>query len=153
MPVLSRRRLSLRVWWPVFLWMAVIFIFSSDLFSARHTSSVIEPVVYALFPGIHQETVETVHEGTRKAAHVIEYLLLGLLLFRALRADSDLKWRYRWAVWTVLLVTGYAASDEFHQSFVASRTSSAFDVLIDAAGGLLAVIVMRVAALKSEWRR
>ncbi|MDA8084179.1 MAG: VanZ family protein [Nitrospiraceae bacterium] len=153
MPVLSRRRLSLRVWWPVFLWMAVIFIFSSDLFSASHTSSVIEPVVYALFPGIHQETVETVHEGTRKAGHVIEYLLLGLLLFRALRADSDLKWRYRWAVWTLLLVTGYAASDEFHQSFVASRTSSAFDVLIDAAGGLLAVIVMRIAALKSQWRR
>jgi VanZ family protein len=34
----------------------------------------------------------------------------------------------------------YALSDEFHQSFVASRTGSIYDSLIDISGGLAALV-------------
>jgi VanZ family protein len=41
------------------------------------------------------------------------------------------------------LIVGYALLDEYHQSFVPSRTASIFDSLIDSVGGLVALIVIR----------
>ena len=41
----------------------------------------------------------------------------------------------------VVLSVGYAAFDEYHQSFVPSRTSSWHDVAIDAAGAVLGLIL------------
>jgi len=38
----------------------------------------------------------------------------------------------------VILVVLWAAGDEFHQSFVSTRTGSVVDVVIDTAGGVLA---------------
>jgi VanZ family protein len=37
----------------------------------------------------------------------------------------------------------YALIDEYHQSFVPSRTASVFDSLIDMAGGITALILVR----------
>ena len=52
---------------------------------------------------------------------------------------------------TLLLVFLYAASDEFHQSFVPTRTPLFSDVLIDTAGGAIGLLVLRVStfAVKS----
>jgi VanZ family protein len=41
------------------------------------------------------------------------------------------------------LVVVYALVDEYHQSFVPTRTASVFDSLIDIAGGLTAIIIVR----------
>jgi VanZ family protein len=58
----------------------------------------------------------------------------------------------RWlqAARVVLLVILYAASDEFHQSFVPSREASVLDVLIDTAGSVLALLFLWVIG---RWRR
>lgn len=77
------------------------------------------------------------HGIIRKCGHVIEYFILGLLLFRALRADSTESRIHRWTFTAFLVVVLYAASDEVHQSLVASRTASFFDVAIDTVGGVL----------------
>jgi VanZ family protein len=37
----------------------------------------------------------------------------------------------------------YAASDEFHQTFVAGRHGSPVDVLVDSAGVLIAIALLR----------
>jgi VanZ family protein len=79
---------------------------------------------------------------TRKAGHVVEYFILGLLLFRALRSDSSQGWRPRWAIYAVIGVIIYAVSDEFHQLFVAARGASPVDVVIDSAGGILSQIAV-----------
>jgi VanZ family protein len=44
----------------------------------------------------------------------------------------------RWAFSSLLGVVLYAASDEFHQSFVPERTASLVDVGIDTLGGIIA---------------
>jgi len=43
----------------------------------------------------------------------------------------------------VTLIVVYALVDEYHQSFVPSRTASIFDSLIDMAGGLTALLIVR----------
>ena len=67
---------------------------------------------------------------------------MGLLLFRAYCTDSSLPWHPKWALWTIITVILYALSDEFHQSFIPSRTASIVDVGIDAFGGILSQIAI-----------
>ncbi len=48
-----------------------------------------------------------------------------------------------WFLSALLLVAVFALVDEYHQSFVPSRTASVYDSLIDTSGGLAALILMR----------
>ena len=50
----------------------------------------------------------------------------------------------------LVISIGYAATDEFHQSFVAGRHGSPVDVLIDSAGVALAIAV--ATASRAGWR-
>ena len=113
-------------WIPAILWTAVILGFSSDLFSARHTAAWLGGLNFLV----------------RKAAHLTEYFILGALLFRALRGDAH-GFRARWAILAVVLAACVASADEWHQSFVPSRTSSAWDALLDSLGAAIAQIVWR----------
>ena len=65
----------------------------------------------------------------RKAAHMAEFGLLWALWLWALPGA-----RPRAALAALAITLAYAASDELHQSFVAGRHASAWDVAIDAAG-------------------
>jgi hypothetical protein len=85
-----------RRWFPVILWLALVFFMSTGTFSAENTFSVVRPVLHFLFPGLSSDRVETIHWIIRKGAHVFEYFVLGLLLLRAFRANSSLQWRWRW---------------------------------------------------------
>jgi len=77
----------------------------------------------------------------RKLAHVSEYAILAVLLYRAC-VHTALKGRRALSAGLVLLFCAvYAATDEFHQSFVPSRTASLRDVMIDICGAMLAVIL------------
>ena len=77
----------------------------------------------------------------RKLAHVSEYAVLAVLLYRAF-VHTALKGRRAFSAGVVLLLcAAYAATDEFHQSFVPSRTASLRDVMIDICGAMLAVIL------------
>jgi VanZ family protein len=130
-----------RYWVPVILWLFFIFWMATGTFSSENSSLVIEPVLRFLAPTISSQTVELIHGIVRKAGHVIEYLILGLLLFRAFRGPSDEPWMWRWAAFAVIGVVLWALSDEFHQSFVPTRTASLGDVGFDAAGGILAQFI------------
>ena len=66
--------------------------------------------------------------------------ILAYLLLRALqRGVRPIIWRH--AVLALAVAIGCAAADEYHQSFVASRTGSSGDVLIDAFGALLGIAI------------
>ena len=135
-------QIFLKFWLPVILWMGVIFGVSTGTFSSEHTSRFIVPLLHFLFPWFSPQDVDLIHELIRKAGHVSEYFILGLLLFRAFRSDSAQGWRPRWTIYTVIGVMIYAVSDEFHQSFVAARGASLVDVGIDSAGGILSQIAV-----------
>lgn len=132
----------LRYWLPLLVWMALIFVGSSDLMSAEHTSRFIVPFLRWLDPNISLETILQVHFYVRKAAHVSEYTILAALLYRAL-VNTILQSRALLSAAIVLLGCSlYAMTDEFHQSFVPSRTASARDVAIDSAGALIGLLII-----------
>src|SRR5947207_10040646 len=129
----------LKFWLPVIAWMIFIFIGYTDLLSAEHTSRFIGPFLRWFAPGISEATVASVQLVVRKCAHLTEYAILAALLVRAFRqrqprADRALAISF-------LIAAVYAAVDEFHQSFVASRTGSPWDVLFDCAGALAGVLI------------
>ncbi|HEX6117174.1 MAG TPA: VanZ family protein [Solirubrobacterales bacterium] len=74
----------------------------------------------------------------RKLAHATEYALLALLWAWALRPVT----RWNVAAAAVIAVL-YAASDEFHQTFVEGRHGAGTDLLVDFAGVLLAIALLR----------
>lgn len=78
--------------------------------------------------------------GIRKSAHFIEYAVLALLTFRAALISTG-RSQLATAAWVALfLVAILAAADEARQAFSPVRTGSPYDVMIDLAGGALAVI-------------
>jgi VanZ family protein len=100
----------LNSWAPVVLWAGLIFALSSipDL-------------------GTGLGTWDTV---LRKLAHMLEYAILGALIFRAVRNEPA----------AVLIASAYAVTDEVHQAFVTGRHGSPVDWVIDSAGALLGVV-------------
>ncbi len=133
----------LKYWLPLLIWLGVIFVGSTDLMSAQHTSRFIVPFLRWLNPAISWAAIDTIHIVIRKMAHVSEYAILALMLWRALCRGAALQTKTPILFGAVLLAcTVFAVLDEFHQSFVGSRTSSARDVLLDSAGAFLGALIV-----------
>lgn len=127
---------TIKCWWPVAIWMSAIFIFSTDLFSGSNTSSLLRPLLSSLFPSLTSAQIELIHLAVRKLGHWSEYFILARLLMGALRRQFPLRKQSSHLYWSVLVATLYANGDEWHQSFVPSRSASILDVLIDSFGAI-----------------
>ena len=101
------------VWLPVIAWAAVIF----GLSSIPSLNSGLGGWDYVL----------------RKGAHMTEYAILLVLLWRALGSELP----------ALAASVGYAISDEIHQAFVRGRHGSPVDVAIDAVGMLIGLALLR----------
>ena len=136
---------SRRVWryGPLLLWLAFISLASTREFSAANTSQIVRPVLLWLFPNISEAQLGTAHFLTRKAAHFSEYALLAFLARRAFITSTHAFVQRYWFQLALLLVVIYALLDEFHQSFVPSRTASIYDSAIDIAGGLTVLLICK----------
>ena len=131
--------------------MAVIFSASTDSFSSGHTSRFIGPFLRWLNPNISPEAIQTVQLVVRKGAHMTEYALLAVLLWRALRRTPPRAgWDGRRATIAFALAVAYAISDEIHQSFVPSRSGQVGDVLFDSAGAFLGLVMIWIIG---RWRK
>lgn len=112
-------------WLPVVLWMAVIFFFSTR--------------TKAEMPHCPNDLLDW---PVKKIGHMIEYGILALLVWRATSGTLGLRAR-RWHIGIIAAICiSYAASDEYHQSFVAGRGSNISDVVIDTLGMALSLIGM-----------
>ena len=76
----------------------------------------------------------------RKLIHFAEYALLCFLWWRALVTVTSPS---RAALLAFLLASGYAATDEYHQTFVEGRHGSPLDWAIDSAGAATAALKLR----------
>ena len=135
-----------RVWHygPLVLWLIVISIFSTAEFSSINTSGFIGPFLLWLFPDLGESRLAAIHFLIRKSGHFTEYAILALLARRTFVTSSRANIQRRWFELGLLLVTGYALLDEFHQSFVPSRTASIYDSAIDVAGGLTVLLIFKL---------
>ena len=114
-------------WLPPVLWMGVIFGLSTNAGAPRNTSRIIGPLLRWIYPAISDPAVTSVLLVTRKSAHVTEYAVLAVLLWRARRrpVPGDRQpWRWKEAMFALGVAVLFAASDEWHQSFVPSRGKS-----------------------------
>jgi VanZ family protein len=129
----------LKAWLPVLLWMALIYTASGDRLSSEHTSRFLVPFLRWLNPDISGATIAQIHLLLRKGAHLIEYAILAVLLWRGFRwgrvGVRQSLWPQAASALAVTIV--FAATDELRQSFVASRDSSPVDVLLDSSGAAL----------------
>jgi len=131
-------------WIPVALMLMIQYTFSTATFSTGETSRIIIPVLKAIMRNPTAEQLQFWHHVIRKAAHVTEYCILGMLVYRAIRVDMPKPATV--GALTLLFVAVAASMDEFHQSFVPSRGSSIVDIGWDCIGGLAAI------ALTWIWR-
>jgi VanZ family protein len=139
----SNRHNVLKAWIAAILWLIVIAIESSALLSASNTSRILYPLLHFLF-GLDMPRFHQWHFYIRKGGHVVGYAILSILLFRAWRATfpgmNNAKWALRWAGVAVLSTVIVASLDEWHQSFIPSRTGRWQDVVLDTCAGLGAQI-------------
>lgn len=132
-------------WLPVGLWMALIFFMSTRVGAPENTSRILVPLLTWLFPDITAEGLALARFAVRKLMHLLEYAILAMLLWRARfrpRRDDSRPWSNRDATFAGLVAVAYAASDEFHQTFVPGRDGTLTDVLIDSAGAALGLTVI-----------
>jgi VanZ family protein len=140
--VTTRRKLLL--WLPTLLWLSLLTVFSTDSFSAEHTGSILWKIVHVVYGGISERQFEVLHFFVRKAAHFTFYGMLSVFAYYSWKATLPARriWTFRWSG-LALAVTLIAGSlDEFHQSFVPSRTASYRDVLLDVTGALFFQILI-----------
>jgi len=127
---------------PLVAWLVFISYASSDSFSAENTSRIIGPLVLWLFPNTSPERLAVIHFVVRKIAHFTEYAILAFLAARAFRTSIKPALANHWFLAALVLVVLYALFDEYHQSFVPSRTASIYDSLIDMSGGLVMLLIL-----------
>ena len=121
----------LRYWLPPVLWMGVIFILSAQPTLPHHPEALLDLVL-------------------KKAGHMMGYGILAFLLWRAFsRGQGALSRSALVAAFVVSVL--YAASDEYHQSFVPGRNGTPVDVGFDVVGALVALLV--VGSLGRKGRR
>jgi len=140
----SDRHAVLKAWIALILWLIVIAIESSAYLSASNTSRILYPILHFLF-GLTWEQFEPWHFFIRKSGHVFGYGLLSILLFRAWKATlpiSNANWSWRWANIAVLGTALVASLDEWHQSYIPSRTGTVRDVILDTCAGVAAQVLL-----------
>ena len=140
----------LKYWLPLLIWMALIFIGSTNLMSAEQTSRIIGPLLRWLKPDISGQAIAEAQFFVRKSAHVIEYAILAMLFWRALRAALRSTSTLLIGAGALIVSALFAVLDEFHQSFVATRTASESDVLIDICGAIMALAICHLFARRRE---
>lgn len=141
-------------WIPTLLWLGVLALFSTDTFSAEHTGKILLKLLHLVYGNISVLGFERLHFLVRKSAHFFSYGLLSAFAFFSWRATlPELRqWSARWSGLALLLTLAAGSSDEFHQTFVASRTPSVHDVMIDMAGAVFFQLVIAFAIHRRQQR-
>ena len=137
--------LRLKYWLPAICVAVLISLFSTHYFSSQQTARVIIPFLHWLFPFATPRTLNRMHTLIRKLAHVTEFGLFSITVFYGVRGERS-GWKFKWALYTLLIAVTYAGLDEWHQSFVPLREPRVRDVVIDATGALLAQFLVWVYA-------
>ena len=143
-------------------WMLLIFFMSArNADTSSEDSLTVSMLILRIFyPGFKTLSenakillAQSINHPVRKLAHASEYAVLGVLLFKTLKAGEHVRPAlYAWG-FAVL----YAVTDEIHQIFVPGRSCQVTDIMIDgagaAAGVLLAAALTALAGTERAMRR
>ena len=134
----------------VLVWMWVIYSFSAQ--NGETSGGLSGRICYSIVSAINdlfrfgweevsmQEIAQMMGFPIRKLAHMSEFGILALLNYWACSFYPKVK--NKLYVFAFGLTVLYAATDEFHQLFIADRSGNLIDVGVDATGALLALVVV-----------
>jgi hypothetical protein len=111
----------IKLWVPPVIWAVVIFLLSS------------RPVIPA-------SQIFWKDFIVKKSAHVIEYAIFTVLIYRALK-ESGVK-KYNAGLAAILISVIYGATDEYHQSFTPGREPRVRDVFFDTIGSVFSIYLL-----------
>ncbi|MDE7211577.1 MAG: VanZ family protein [Lachnospiraceae bacterium] len=161
---MKSKKLAGRKLWsavPMLLLMAVIFSFSAKTAaeSSKSSNVFVEVLMDERLPWVEpdnpvrQESMrETLSFLVRKCAHMTEYAVLAMLALYWLFSFS-IPYGIRCGL-AVVICACYAASDEYHQTFVPGRSGELRDVLVDTAGALLGILfVTLLGIIIKRWKK
>jgi len=87
-----------------------------------------------------------------EAVHFIEYAFFGFLLFTAYNSTASEPIKGRAFALALATAFIYAATDEYHQSFVPGRQCTLGDFTVDCAGATAAMIAVLLFRLRREYK-
>jgi VanZ family protein len=133
----------LKLWLAAGLWLVVIAIESTAYLSSEYTGRFLYPILHFLF-GLDWERFMVWHHYIRKTGHFVGYFILSVLLFRAWKATLKLPvlWALRWSGIAFFMSALVASLDEWHQTYIPTRTGAVSDVVLDSSAALTAQIVI-----------
>lgn len=141
----SDRKQVIKTWIAAILWLILIAFESTDWLSSTNTSRILYPLLHYL-TGVDPIRFLVWNYYIRKAGHVAGYFGLSLLLYRAWRATIPFGHLYRWSIqWariSFFMTALVACLDEWHQTYLASRTGSLQDVALDSTAAFAAQVVI-----------
>lgn len=131
----------------IVIWMAFIFFMSSqNSQESSNTSGSTIKVVLSTVPKFNEQpeevqenVVENLQFITRKSAHFIAYMILGILAILLFLQYEQVNKK---PLFAFLLCVAYAISDEIHQLFVPGRAGQLRDVMIDSSGSLVGIVIV-----------
>jgi VanZ family protein len=135
-------------WIPAALSVLMIALESTATMSAANTSEWLYPLWAKLFGPMSAAHWDEVHHLIRKTGHFVGYGLVSVTFFYGWRQTFHRMAVRHWTLWrrasiaAVLCTLVIATMDEFHQSFIPSRTSSPIDVGIDLCGAMAAQLLL-----------
>lgn len=132
---------SLIRWLLTAIWAAQIFWFSTAPFSGASSRTLLIWLLQTIGLNLPLGVLDFIHSCSRKLAHLGEYGVLGLLIYCSL-SGHRLHREVSVARAAVLFSAIYAATDEFHQVFVAGRHASVIDWGLDTAAATLAIVIL-----------
>ena len=145
----------------IVIWMAFIFSMSSQNSEvSSNTSRETIKVVLSVIPNfiehpeeVQEKVVEELQYITRKSAHFIAYMILGILAILLFLQYENINKKPQLAF---LLCVVYAISDEVHQLFVPGRSGQVSDIIIDSSGSFVGIVVVllcvKLLAIKKQKR-
>ena len=143
-PIL-KRAVRVSAWLPVLIGTLMIAASSSNAFSSDHTSQPFRWIYEELFGPVSNMRWGHIHFYIRKGMHFCGYGVYGLLWLRAWWLTLPKSRYFQDAILAILGCGLVASSDEFHQSFLAHRTGSPRDVLLDCCGAMTLLLLSYLA--------
>jgi len=150
----SEHKQALKAWVAAGLWLGLIALESTSYASAANTGRFLYPLFHFFF-GVSVTDFAGWNGHLRKIGHFVGYFTLSLLMFRAWKTTWPAPgrcWKWRWAAIAFVVAAGVASLDEWHQTFLSSRTGTIHDVILDSAAALTAQAIIYVIVTREPRR-
>jgi lipopolysaccharide/colanic/teichoic acid biosynthesis glycosyltransferase len=137
-------------WLPPIVWAALFFPLGNHYLSQPWLYRLVMSGLRLFFPAVKLPTIELVYILIRKSLHFIEYAVLCLLLYRAMRQGRKIRWKISWAAWAGVISVAYGLLDESLQRLVPGRNGSLIDWAVDTAGVMAMLTIVATSGKKIE---